>query len=106
MKQCKIRRADAACNNLSLRADVPELHLKRQRYSQRRDQQRNRNFHRRLDGHPASESSGNNCFINDKWILSDYQDKKPAGHQRQQNRFQTQDKCLPAAQLRFFHYTD
>ena len=33
MKQCKIRRADAACNNLSLRADVPELHLKRQRYS-------------------------------------------------------------------------
>ena len=106
MEQCKIRGKNTAHNDLSLGSNVPEFHFKCQRHAQRRNQKWNHDFDRRLYRHLASQRSGYNRLINDKWILPNQQDKESACHQSQHDRLQTEDQCFSFSKFRLFYNAD
>ena len=98
-KQSKIGGKNSPHNNLSFCTDIPEPHLKGQRYTKSRNQKRHHQLNSCLKGHSTSKCTGYNGSVYGKWIISDKEYEQSPCHNGKKNREQTQTDNLAMGSL-------
>ena len=101
----KIRRTECPHTHLTLGTDVPELHFKRNKCAERKNNKRNRLIEGSTDTVDRTERTLYQISVKLKRIIAKQSNNYRRGNKRCNNGKKLCRDCAAGAELRFFYYS-